>query len=154
MTEDRDPPIEPLDYLHGLKVVDIGDMRIKRGMTRRPASSCRHSTVHYDKQERRLWCPDCEKNVEAFDVVVGIAESLDAKTKGMEKREQKLKEVEEERLVSLAARAIDKLWRRRNMVPCCPNCNEGLLPEDFKDFRGAMVNADWTRAKRKKKVTK
>ena len=31
-----DRPIEPMDYLHGVKVVDIGDLRVARGETRGP----------------------------------------------------------------------------------------------------------------------
>src|SRR5690606_34525923 len=64
---DKRPPIEPLDYISGVKVVDIGDIRVARGMSRRPASSCKHHHLHYDTAERRIWCRDCETDVEAFD---------------------------------------------------------------------------------------
>lgn len=41
-------PIEPQDYLYGTKVVQIEDLRVARGMTRRPVSSCRHRKLVYD----------------------------------------------------------------------------------------------------------
>jgi hypothetical protein len=62
-----DAPIEPLDYLYGVKVVDIGDARVKRGKSRRPIGTCPHKSMHYDQEERRVWCADCEATLEAFD---------------------------------------------------------------------------------------
>ncbi|MDE3022711.1 MAG: hypothetical protein KGI54_12775 [Pseudomonadota bacterium] len=30
----------------------------------------------------------------------------------------------------IAARAVEKAWRVRDMVPSCPHCHAGILPED------------------------
>lgn len=62
-----DEPIEDQNYLSGLTVIDIGDIRVSRGMTRRPVSSCGHRRMAYDPKERRIWCKDCEKDVDPFD---------------------------------------------------------------------------------------
>lgn len=47
-------PIEPHEYLYGVKVVQIEDLRVARGLTRRPVSSCRHRKMVYDDKERRI----------------------------------------------------------------------------------------------------
>ena len=40
MTDERkDPPIIETEYLHGLSVIDIGDARVSRGLSRRPVSA-------------------------------------------------------------------------------------------------------------------
>ena len=39
----------------GVKVVDIGDVRIARGLTRREFSTCPHKHMVYDQNERRIW---------------------------------------------------------------------------------------------------
>jgi hypothetical protein len=54
MNDERDPPIEPLDYVGGVAVVVIGDVRVARGMSRRHHSSCPHVQLIYDQKERRL----------------------------------------------------------------------------------------------------
>jgi hypothetical protein len=71
-------PIEPQEYLYGVKVVQIEDLRVARGLTRRPFSSCRHKSLTYDDKERRIWCRDCETEVEAFDAFVGLVEVFSA----------------------------------------------------------------------------
>jgi hypothetical protein len=82
----KNHPITPLDYLSGVKVVDIGDIRVARGMSRRPASSCEHKQLHYDKQERRIWCANCEQNVDPFDAFELIASHFYNETQKLNRR--------------------------------------------------------------------
>ncbi len=133
MTDKTDPPIEEPGYLHGLTVVDIGDYRVSRGMTRRPFTGCHHHGLTYDKSERRIWCRDCERDVEPFDAFVGLAESYDRVRKSMIREREEIREAAKFNVRSLAAKAIDKEWRARKTVPICPHCHSGLFPEDFKN---------------------
>lgn len=71
-------PIEPQDYIYGVKVVQIEDLRVARGLTRRPLSSCAHKKLVYDHNERRIWCSDYETEVEAFDAFEGLVSRLSA----------------------------------------------------------------------------
>lgn len=130
--DDRDPPIEDQQYLSGLTVVDIGDYRVSRGMTRRPTSSCHHARLAYDSRERRIWCKDCEHVVDPFDAFTGLVEQYDRALKDLERREQRIVEAERFNVRLLATKEIEKAWRSRNMVPSCPHCRNGLFPEDFK----------------------
>jgi hypothetical protein len=132
MTEDKDPPIEPQEYIAGVKVVDIGDLRVARGLSRRPHSSCEHKTMVYDQNERRIWCEDCEKNVEAFDAFVSLVEWHSKAANRIKERLNRVAEAEKNTVRSLAAKAMDEVWRSRNMVPACPHCGQGLFPENFK----------------------
>jgi Zn finger protein HypA/HybF involved in hydrogenase expression len=146
-TDKRDPPIEPQSFLGGVTVVDIGDIRVARGLTRRHHTSCRHARMTYDPKERRVWCPDCEKDVEPFDAFEILVSQFSAATRKLEAREKKLLEAEQFQIRSLAAKAIDEAWRSRNMVPACPHCNHGLFPEDFKRGVGTMLGRDYAKAR-------
>lgn len=132
-----EPIIEP-GYLSGVTVVDIGDIRVARGLTRRPASSCRHRALSYDANERRIWCKDCEKDVDAFDAFKLLVEQYSGARKALARREERLLEAEKFQVRSLAAKEIDKAWRSRTMVPCCPRCKGGLFPDDFKNGTSMM----------------
>lgn len=146
-----DDPIEPQNFRSGVTVIDIGDIRVARGMTRRPASSCRHPKMIYDPRERRIWCPDCEKDVDPFDAFCRVVEHFDAANLQLTKRKERIDAAEQHHLVSLAAKEIDKAWRHRSMVPACPCCGEGLLPEDFK--RGVnLINREWATIRRQKRT--
>lgn len=124
------PPIEPHDYLYGTQVVQIEDLRVARGKTRRPASSCKHKNLVYDNQERRIWCSDCENEVEPFDAFMGLVEVHDAAISDIKARLEKLREAEQYQLRSRAAKVMDKVWRSRTMAPLCPHCVRPILPED------------------------
>lgn len=145
-----DAPIEPQDYLYGVKVVQIEDLRVARGLTRRPTSTCSHKALVYDDKERRIWCSDCEQEIEPFDAFIGLCGVFSAGVKDLNSRRRKLAEAEAFQLRSRAAKAIDEAWRRRNTVPCCPSCSAGLLPEDFAGGIMQTRSAEFERARRKR----
>lgn len=125
-----DAPVEPHEFLYGPKVVTIEDLRVARGKTRRPVSSCRHKQLVYDDTERRIWCSDCETEVEPFDAflqLVGVFSSAKSK---IDRRMQELAEAEKFALRSRAAKRMDEYWRSKTMTPLCPHCNGAILPED------------------------
>ncbi len=132
-------PIDPQDYLYGVKVVDIGDARVKRGKSRRPIGSCSHKQMHYDPAERRVWCADCECTADSFDAFTVLVENFHRQEQRMQAREAKVLEAEQTTLVSRAARVIDAEWRKRNTVPLCPHCSTALLPEDV--VRGLSIRS-------------
>lgn len=155
MSDDqRDPPIEGPQYLSGVTVVDIGDYRVSRGMTRRPFSACHHRRLTYDTQERRIWCQDCERDVEPFDAFTGLVQPYDAALKSLERKREAIEEAEKFQARSLAAKAIDKAWRKRSSVPACPHCHNGLFPEDFKNGVMVTLGRDYAEAIRKHALDK
>jgi hypothetical protein len=142
MTDQKDTPIVEQEYLHGLKVVDIGDIRVARGLARRPYSGCPHPRLVYDNHERRIWCKDCERDVEPFDAFKGLVEPYARSLRALEEREKRIEEAEKFAVRSIAAKKIDEAWRSRNMVPACPHCGNGLFPEHFKTGCG-MLGKDY-----------
>lgn len=143
---DKHPPIEPLDYVSGVKVVDIGDLRVARGMSRRPHSSCAHHHLHYDTGERRIWCPDCETNVDPFDAFKMLVEYFHNASEKLERRAREVKEAEDHAVISVAAKEVDRAWRSRKMVPACPHCREPLFPDDFKNGIKASYGREYAEA--------
>ncbi len=152
--DDKDPPIKEQQFLAGVTVVDIGDYRVARGLSRRAFSSCPHKKLVYDAQERRIWCKDCEKDVEAFDAFQGIVENFSAQVKVLQRREQKVKEAEDHSLISVAAKVMDTAWRKLKRIPCCPHCRTGLMPEDFKHGIIHWTSKEFELARRRKKEEK
>lgn len=144
-----DEPIEEQPYIGGVTVVDIGDLRVARGMTRRPHSSCHHANLVYDDRERRIWCKDCEKDVDAFDAFVGLVRQYDRAYKDINKRIKEVDEASRFQCRLIAAKTIEEAWRSRKMVPACPSCGNGLFPEDFKT-RPTMLGRNFAMARRGK----
>lgn len=154
MSDPKDPPKTPpiveQDYISGVKVVDIGDLRVARGLSRRPYSACRHRRLVYDQKERRIWCKDCETDVEPFDAFVLLVGNFDRAAADIERAQAEVKAAKAHNIIRIAAKKMDELFRRRNMVPACPHCGSGIFPEDV-DQMGS-VNREWEEAKRARKA--
>lgn len=130
MTDQKTPPIKEQEYLSGPKVVDIGDIRVARGLSRRPVSMCRHQHLVYDVNERRIWCKDCETDVEAFDAFQIIVGQWHRAHDKLDRQRQEIDQAKQANLVRIAAKRMDEQWRRKRSVPACPHCGCGLMPED------------------------
>ncbi|RIK92463.1 MAG: hypothetical protein DCC73_11815 [Proteobacteria bacterium] len=146
MSEKKDPPIVPQPFLSGVKVIDFGEIRIARGFSRYPFSLCQHKSMVYDRAERRIWCEECERNLDAFDVVMNMVEGFDAAVKKLDARHKKILEAEQHTIRLRAARAIDKAWQSHTTVPMCPHCSHGLFPEHFANEKFGLVGKDYARA--------
>lgn len=155
MDDKKTPPIDETDFRGGVTVIDIGDVRVARGISRRPYSVCRHARLIYDGNERRIWCKDCEQDIEPFDGFKIIAEQAQAFSDAMDRREQAVEKAEGHALISRAAKAVDDAWRRRNIAPCCPHCSQPILPEDFAGGvkSGSSVELERRRRAAKKTAT-
>ena len=143
----RTPPIEEQEYIAGIKVVDIGDYRVARGLSRREFSTCPHKQMVYDERERRIWCRDCERDIEPFDAFTKIVGNVDTVMNRLKAQKERLEEAERFQIRSLAAKAMDEAWRKRSMVPACPTCSNGLFPEDFKNGV-SMLGREYAEARR------
>ncbi|WP_313438526.1 hypothetical protein [Novosphingobium sp.] len=143
---DKTPPVVEQEYLAGLKVVDIGDLRIARGMSRRPVSACNHRPLVYDQRERRIWCKDCETDIEGFDAFLLITEQFDQAAKKIERQLAEVKEAREHNIIRIAAKQMDQHFRRKNMVPACPHCHQGIFPEDVPKM--GTINREWETVRR------
>lgn len=151
MDNDDDVPIEKVDYLYGMKVVNIDDFLIARGQSKRSYEKCAHRHMNYDTSERRIFCEDCKKTVSSFDAFVAIAEIWHKAHSQHEQREIRIKEAEKYNLQRLATKALDDEFKKHSTIPCCPHCNTGLLPDDFIGRRIKTTGKDIEIARRKRK---
>ena len=148
MSERKDPPIREVEFLHGPNVIDIGELRVSRGLSRRPHSTCAHRRLTYDTGERRIWCRDCERDIEGFDAFTILATQCHQFLEQNARRARELEEAERFQARSIAVKALDKVWRSRTMAPCCPHCRRGLLPEDMKNLGSVGINYERARRER------
>ena len=142
--------IEPHDFVFGVKVVDFGEARIRRGKTKRPYETCSHRNMVYDNQERRIWCTDCENDIEPFDAFTVLVENFHAAYSRMDREREEVKALIANNRLKVAAQKLSQEWLKRNTVPVCPHCNNGLLPEDFTGRIGTV----WTETEKRRRQPK
>lgn len=127
---DDDTPIEEQNYLYGINVVDIADIRVARGRAKREQPNCRHRRLMYDQDERRVFCDDCKKTIDNFDAFMNLVNVFSSATAKIDKKEKELNDALKYNIRRLAAKKMDEAWLSKTMIPCCPHCKTGLLPED------------------------
>lgn len=149
MSEKNDPPIVEQPYLSGVKVVDIGDVRVARGMSRRAVSTCHHKKLVYDLKERRIWCKDCETDIEGFDAFEILVGQWHRAHNALEDRQREIDEAKQANITRIAAKQMEDWWRKKRMIPSCPHCHTGLLPEDAARMGGVSKELEIARRKRK-----
>jgi hypothetical protein len=155
MIDDEDnTPVSKVDFLHGVKVVDIGDMRVSRGMTRRSRATCRHLHLTYCDTERRIFCDDCQQTITGYDAFISMVEFFDRQIQHLKAIDKKIKEAQEHNLRRLVTKALDDEWQKHASIPCCPHCSAGLLPDDFLTKRIRTTSKEMEMARRKRKDNK
>jgi hypothetical protein len=48
----------------------------------------------------------------------------------LQRERDALTKAKESEIHLLAAKKVEKAWRSRTMVPACPHCGKGILPQD------------------------
>ena len=147
MTDDQDPPIEPQTFVYGINVVDFGDARVARGLSRRPARVCRHRSIVYDTAERRIYCEDCQRTLDPFDAFLVLVENMGEAQDRLKRRAAEVKDAEAHAMISRAAKAVDLIWRTRDQAPVCKCCGHGILPEDMLEGH-RTTSRKWEQARR------
>jgi len=152
MMSDTDTPIDPAhpDATPRSKpVIDLGEWRIAYGHPRYPEKICKHRSLVYSTEERRVWCEDCQRTVDNFDAFMVLANVHHDMVNTLKRKMQKADEIQKAWLHRKAAKELDQTWGRK-MAVACPHCGRGLLAEDFAGGGGTRTSRDIELARRKR----
>lgn len=124
------------------QVVDFEGFRLRLQAKKRDwdrtDKRCAHLNLTLDDQGHIVWCDDCKQTVSAYWAIQMLAERHAASLAVVERREKALAQDKAQNLHLTAAKKVEKAWRSRTMVPACPHCDRGILPED--GLGGTQVN--------------
>ena len=123
-----DAPIDEQPYIQP-QVIDLGAVRVARGLSRRVYPACKHRQLRYDSADRRVWCADCETTLESFDAFMVFVDNFQAITDAARRRLDEANAAREAVIHRIAAREVEATWRGK-MAVTCPHCHRGILPGD------------------------
>lgn len=103
----------------------------KKEFLRRRTKSCRHNNMVYNTTNETVECGDCKEWISPFQALLVTIDYWQDKERELKWREDAIVQLEEKKLHLLAARAMEKKWRSRSTIPCCPHCHEGLFPKEM-----------------------
>lgn len=111
------------------KVISLDSFRIDKRRNN-PRSDCSHKHLVMHTDEERVTCEDCGIQLGAFAALKILSEAWGKLQRDIERRIQIAQHLETKTLTLRAAKQVEDAWRSRGMVPACPHCGEGILPED------------------------
>lgn len=116
----------------GENVIQIGDFRIaqKQRSWLRSKSECRHLSIELDDNGGLVKCSDCKESLSPYWALSHLAEQFNSAYKKVEARAARVEEDKSANIHLIAARVVEKAWRRKQMVPTCPHCSCGIKPTD------------------------
>lgn len=114
-------------------VIEVGDFSVLRKnskYTHLPDKACRHFNLEIDENGHIVDCLDCGKQIGALFALELMLDSIQKSQKEIAAKSLELAQLKSEGLHLIAARKVEKVWRTRDMLPCCPHCGVGISKED------------------------
>ena len=113
-------------------VIDLGEFRLRRVGSRHYAigDECKHRHVSLHEFGDVVTCNDCKMQVGAFWLLTQICSSLHLERQRLKDAEARLQHNTQAVIHLIAARAVERAWRSRNMEPTCPHCHAAIFPAD------------------------
>jgi hypothetical protein len=108
------------------KVIQFSDLELRRRHTRR--SLCLHRKLMFDPNEQTVECIECKDFISPFRAFLLLVERHESALSHL-KMERQSDVSDSNRPLLRATRRVDESWRSK-MVPTCPHCHAGILPED------------------------
>jgi hypothetical protein len=123
-------------------IIDLGNIRfqLKRKYRLSAQGDCDHKHIELDDRGGIVRCLKCGLQLSAFWALEMLAEQYGIEMEKLRCGRKALAEAKNAELHLLAARKVEKAWRGRKMVPACPHCGRGILPED--GWGDALVNRE------------
>lgn len=120
-------------------VIDIGEVRLRRDQRYvRSAGECRHIHITLDDNGDIVRCDGCGAQLSPYWLLTRICDEYSRALAKIAAREQQHAEARERDLHLIAAQRVERAWRSRTMVPCCPHCGDGIRATD--GLGATMIN--------------
>jgi hypothetical protein len=124
------------------EVVQIGDFLLSRKRESHVPYSgdkeCLHRQLELDDRGDVCRCIKCGIQVSAFWALTMLAADYGRERDNLTAKQARLAEETSQSIHLLAARKVEKAWRSRSMVPCCPHCGRGIRATD--GLGGSCIN--------------
>lgn len=133
-------------------VIQISDLRFTRaGEPPDPEHACLHKKLRVDPNGEIVTCEDCGVQVEAFWALSALVERYGTALRHLEERERRLEKDLQASVTHRAAKKVEVVWRERKMLPRCPHCGSGILPED--GLGDSLIGREFELRRRAKQVS-
>lgn len=112
-------------------VVSMEGWRLRRSREAAKENPCAHERYTLDVEHGTVNCAECDAPVSAFFALKKIAFHESQAFIKLQSMKTEIAEISGRRSWLKAVQALNRMWRGKKMLPCCPHCNKGLFAEDL-----------------------
>ncbi len=146
MTDDR--PSDAYENYRGERVTNIVDLEFTRRHRAATVKECSHKRFELDPNGQIVTCADCGQQVTAFWALEKLIDRWHRGHESLRAMRDKIEHDAQQITHLKAAKTMERTWRSRQMLPCCPHCHRGITPEDMQ--RASSVDRDFELARRQR----
>lgn len=111
------------------KIVDIDQIRINRNIDKK--CKCKPRKFMIDTTNRLVICSGCGAEVDPYDALYELAFNGNALQRQVEQLLEQRKQILDYKPWLLTIRNLEKRYRGKKMLPCCPRCEEPFYLEEL-----------------------
>lgn len=128
-------------------LITIGELQVqrKRRLDRFNKQECPHQRIDLNDHGETVRCQDCGVFVSAYWALCHWSQQINDGLRSIKAQREQLAWERKKLIRRVAVRKVEEAWNR-GMLPVCPHCHAGILPED--GFGGSQVCKELELARR------
>ncbi|MEN2468117.1 hypothetical protein [Ornithinibacillus sp. JPR2-1] len=116
------------------KVIGIDQLRINRGIEK--ICKCDNRRFMVDTQNRRITCQECGAVIDPYDAMYELARNGERLQEQVNNLLEQRKQIANYKPWLVTIKKLEKEYRGRKMLPCCPRCSEPFYLEELSHWSG------------------
>lgn len=126
------------------KIIPISFLRKNHDKNKK--CTCVNRKFEIDTQNKEVCCVECGTIVNPYDALLDISEHYEQINREVQRLLDQRKEILNWQPHLLAVRDLERIYRSKDMIPCCPHCGRGI---EAKEFTTRMVNRKYEQERRR-----
>ena len=113
------------------KIIKIETLRINRDIYKRCRCSLTERRYVVDPQNREVTCKNCGSRVDPFDAIYDITRYYERLEEEAQSLLDQRKQIINYKPHMIVFRDLERQYRGKKMLPCCPHCHRGFYFEEL-----------------------
>jgi len=116
------------------KLVSLDHIRINRGIDK--ICTCKNRKYILDTTNRRINCSSCGAVIDPYDAMYDLSRKSEDMMDSVERLLEQRKQILNYKPWLVTIRKLEKRYRGKKTIPCCPRCDEPFYLEELVHWMG------------------
>lgn len=116
------------------KIIKIDQIRVNRGLDK--LCTCSNRKYMIDTTNKRVLCQSCGSQINAYDAMLDLSLHAERMNEQLEIWKRQRDELINYKPWLLTIRNLERHYRGKKKLPCCPRCDEPFYLEELTRWMG------------------